>query len=188
MEPYLLITQINDFMFCPRSIYFADIYKQSLSETCYHQQSQKEGLIHHTTIDTNTYSSKKNIITGLTVYSEKYNIVGRIDILDKDTGILTERKYSITAVYPGFKYQLYAQYIALQEMGYVINELRLYSLKDNKVYNVPLPDQNALTEFSNVISQIRNYKINSKYTPNPNKCKNCIYNQLCDLYNSLELI
>ena len=186
MESYLLITQINDFIFCPRSIYFADIYQQSVSNTLYHQQPQKEGQIHHTTIDTNKYSSKKNIITSLTVYSEKYNFVGKIDILDKDKGILTERKYSITAVYPGFRYQLYAQYIALQEMGYTVNELRLYSLKDNKVYPIPLPNQDALQEFTDIISAIRNYNFNTPHIPNPNKCKNCIYNQICDVYHPLE--
>lgn len=98
MESYLMITQLNDFIFCPRSIYFAGIYRESVTDDLYHQTSQREGLSHHAAIDENHYSSRSDIITGLTVYSEKYHLLGRIDILDTTAGILTERKYSITAV------------------------------------------------------------------------------------------
>ena len=106
MESYLMMTQLNDFIFCPRSIFFAGIYRTSVSDDLYHQTPQREGLAHHETIDNNKYSSRKDIITGLTVYSEKYRLLGRIDIFDQRSGILTERKYSVTAVYPGFRYQL----------------------------------------------------------------------------------
>lgn len=186
MEPYLMITQLNDFIFCPRSIFFAGIFRESVSDDIYHQTPQREGLNHHSSIDGNTYSTRKDIITGLTVYSEKYRLLGRIDILDCEKGILTERKYSITAVYPGFRYQLYAQYFALQEMGYAVSELRLYSQKDNKVYPIPLPDGEALNEFESVIMQIRNFSLDSAYTPNKNKCKHCIYSSLCDLNTAEE--
>lgn len=180
MEPYLMMTQLNDFIFCPRSIFFAGIYRESVSDDLYHQTAQREGLVHHEAIDENRYSSRKDIITGLTVYSEKYHLLGRIDIFDKEKGVLTERKYSVTAVYPGFRYQLYAQYFALEEMGFNVSELRLYSKKDNKVYPIPLPGKNETEEFENVIIQIRSFSLHSPYTPNPKKCKNCIYNSLCD--------
>ena len=45
MESYLMITQLNDFIFCPRSIYFAGIYRESVSDEVYHQTPQRERLI-----------------------------------------------------------------------------------------------------------------------------------------------
>ena len=180
MESYLMITQLNDFIFCPRSIFFAGIYRASVSDDLYHQTPQREGLAHHEAIDNNKYSSRKDIITGLTVYSEKYRLLGRIDIFDQKSGILTERKYSVTAVYPGFRYQLYGQYFALTEMGFTVNELRLYSKKDNKVYPVAIPGPQETEEFNSVIESIQNFSLSTPYDPNPNKCQNCIYNSLCD--------
>ena len=181
MEPYLMITQINDFIFCPRSIFFAGIYRESVSDDLYHQTPQREGLVHHEAIDENKYSSRKEIITGLTVYSENYRLLGRIDILDLRSGTLTERKYSVTAVYPGFRYQLYAQYFALSEMGFSVKKLRLYSQKDNKVYPVPVPGEMEEEEFCDVLRQMRDFSLNSPFSPNPNKCRHCIYNSLCDI-------
>ena len=180
MESYLMITQLNDFIFCPRSIYFSGIYRESVSDELYHQTPQREGLAHHAAIDENRYSSRNDIITGLTVYSEKYHLLGRIDIFDKDKGILTERKYSITAIYPGFRYQLYAQYFALTEMGFTVKQLRLYSKKDNKVYPIPLPGRSETDEFEKVIAEIRNFSLSAPVIPNAKKCSHCIYNQLCD--------
>lgn len=124
MEPYLKITQINDFIFCPRSIYFSGIYHDSADVSAFHQLPQVRGSKAHENIDSGKYSSKQDIITGLTVYSEKYNLLGCIDILDTEKQLLIERKYSVTAVYDGFKYQLYAQYFALLEMGYQVKRLK----------------------------------------------------------------
>ena len=180
MEPYLMITQLNDFIFCPRSIYFAGIYRESVSDDFYHQMPQREGVANHAAIDENRYSSSANIITGLTVYSEKYHLLGRIDIFDKTNGVLTERKYSVTAVYPGFRYQLYAQYFALSEMGFTVKLLRLYSKKDNKIYPVALPGEAEIAEFEFVIGEMRNFSLAVPVEVNAKKCKNCIYNQLCD--------
>lgn len=181
MEPYLQITQINDFIFCPRSIYFSGIYRETTSTEVFHQAPQRIGTAAHKSIDEGKYSSRKDILTGLTVYSEKYNLVGKIDILDLRTNTLTERKYSITAVYDGFKYQLYAQYFALLEMGYTVNILRLYSSKDNKNYPINLPTQEEITRFEQTLHKIRTFNLNAPFTQNPKKCAHCIYRHLCDL-------
>ena len=151
-----------------------------------HEISIISALQGYNAIDTNKYSSRKEIITGLTVYSEKYRLLGKIDIFDQSKGILTERKYSITAIYPGFRYQLYAQYIALTEMGFAVSELRLYSKKDNKVYPVALPDSKEMAEFEEILEKIRNFSLHSPFSPNHNKCIHCIYNSLCDSFISEE--
>ena len=176
-----MITQLNDFIFCPRSIFFSGIYRDSVSDDLYHNSPQREGTAHHSAIDNNQYSSRKSIITGLTVYSEKYHLLGRIDILDCTSGTLTERKYSITAVYPGFRYQLYAQYFALSEMGFTVKNLKLYSLKDNKTYPVPLPQEQETSEFEDLLVKIRNFSLETPHNASPNKCKHCIYHLLCDM-------
>lgn len=186
MENYLEITQINDFIFCPRSIYFHNIFRNTSSNDVYHQGPQRMGQAQHSTIDTNTYSTKKDIITGLFVYSEQYNLVGRIDILDLKTKTLTERKYSITDVYDGFRYQLFAQYFALLEMGFEVENLRLHSKKDNKIYPIDLPSSIYLQKFQKVLDEMHNFSLFSPMTQNPNKCKKCIYNTLCDIYKEEE--
>lgn len=181
MESYLTITQINDFIFCPRSIYFHDIYRNTADTECYHQRPQKTGLASHRTVDEGTYSTSKGIITGLAVYSSRYNLLGRIDILDTVGKTLTERKYSITAVYDGFKFQLYAQLFALQETGYEVLRLRLHSVKDNRNYEIPLPDEKEVAHFEATLEKMRTFSMTGPFVPNPNKCEHCIYRPLCDI-------
>lgn len=181
MESYLMITQINDFIFCPRSIYFHDVYRGNVDAEFYHQAPQKAGLAAHAAIDSQSYSSRSDILMGTTVYCEKYKLLGRIDLFNISTGVLTERKYSVTAVYDGFRYQLYAQRLAIEEMGYSVREMRLYSKKDNKMYLIPLPSDEEHMRFENVLVALREFKMTSDFIPNPKKCAHCIYNALCDV-------
>ena len=51
----------------------------------YHEKPQINGKHAHRTIDFQTYSSSKRYLQGLPVYSEKYNLVGKIDIYDTET-------------------------------------------------------------------------------------------------------
>ena len=120
--------------------------------------------------------------TSSRIFSSKYNLCGKIDIFDIDSGILTERKKRITKIYDGYIFQLYAHYYALTEMGYLINQMRFYSRDDNKVYNVALPDEDyAMKEaFENVVNDINNFDLH-RFTPaNESKCQRCIYEPLCD--------
>lgn len=182
MESYLCITQINDFIFCPRSIYFHGIYQDNYDEDTYHKTWQKKGLAAHKAVDEGSYSKRKDVIQGMTVYSEKYQLLGRIDILDLKTRELTERKYSVTRLYDGFRYQIYAQYFALLEMGYEVESMKIYCKKSNRNYPVNLPDDNDTAEFENVLSQIRSFSLSAPFSQNPEKCEKCIYNCLCDIY------
>jgi CRISPR-associated protein Cas4 len=186
METYLCITQLNDFIFCPRSIYFHNIYAENYGEDLYHRTWQKEGQAAHKAVDEGTYSSRKDVIQGLTVYSEKYQLLGKIDVLDIRTKELTERKNSVTAIYDGFRYQVYAQYFALLEMGYEVNSIRIYSKKSNKAFPIKLPGKDEIIEFESIINQIRNFSLLEPFTQNPKKCEKCIYNKLCDIWKDDE--
>lgn len=179
MEPYLIISNLNDFIFCPRSIYFHNLYGQYSVKT-YHRKPQTAGLIAHRTIDESTYSTKSHHITSLRVYSEEYRLCGAIDLYDSEKKALIERKRQIKVIYPGYRYQLWAQYLCMVEMGYEVEQIFFHSLIDNKRYPEPLPDEKALREFQKVISDIRSYDLYAPYKPQKEKCLTCIYSHLCD--------
>lgn len=182
MEETLSMTNINDFLFCPRSLYYGNIFRRSLGRDGYQQTPQKTGLAAHETIDEGTYSTRKDVLTGIMVYCEKYGLLGRIDIYDVRTRTLTERKYSVSAVWEGFRMQLYAQYFALEEMGYEVAALRIHSQKDNKTYTVPLPTRDDVMRFEEILEQMRAFNMEAPAELNVNKCAKCIYRTLCDVY------
>jgi len=181
MEETILISYLNDFIFCPVSIYFHKLYG-NLDRTLYQDTVQKEGTNAHKTVDKKTYSSSKNFIQGIEVYSSKYNIIGKIDIFDIKNKTLTERKNKISKIYDGFVFQLYAQYYALIEMGFDVKKIRLYSMQDNKIYDIKLPtkDKTMSNKFEQLIKDIRNFNMQDFKEQNVEKCKKCIYEPSCD--------
>ncbi len=181
MEGYIPISYLNDFIFCPRSIYFHQLHGRR-STALYHDLPQTEGRAAHKSIDNQKYSTRRDIFESIEVYSEKYNIAGKIDTYDSRSGILTERKKRIVNIYDGYIFQLYAQYFALTESGYQVNSLRFYSIDDNKVYPIAKPedDLEMLAKFELTVDKIKNYDLMNYYQTNINKCRNCIYESLCD--------
>lgn len=181
MYEEILITQLNDFVFCPASIYFHMLYGES-NRILYQSDKQIDGTAAHNTIDTNTYSSKKNIYTGIDVYCEKYGLVGKIDMYDADKKILVERKKKVKVVYDGYVFQVYAQYFALTEMGYGVERIVIHSISDNKNYTIALPeeDQVMFEKFREVINAMHEFDIRNFEQDNKEKCKNCIYEPACD--------
>lgn len=61
----------------------------------YQNSDQLNGTAVHTTVDSGTYSSKKSMLKSITVYSEKYNLSGKIDLYDSKKFQLIERKKKI---------------------------------------------------------------------------------------------
>lgn len=181
MEPYITLSFLNDFIFCPRSIYFHQLYGR-VSTRLYQRKPQIAGKAAHKTIDNKKYSTKKSILQTIEIYSEKYNIGGKIDTYDEETKQLVERKKKIKVIYDGYVFQLYAQYHCLTEMGYQVNSLKLYSMDDNKSYPIksPVEDSQTQEKFENLLLQMQDFDLNAPFTANPNKCKYCIYNNLCD--------
>ena len=181
MEGYLTLSFLNDFVFCPRSIYFHQLYGRS-DERTYKQKPQIEGTFAHKAIDEKSYATSKHILQGIDIYSDEYNICGKIDIFDTKKGLLTERKKRITVIYDGYIFQLYAQYYALSEMGYEVKSMRLYSMDTNTIFAIPLPSQDTdkREAFEQLLQDISAFDIDDDFTPNPTKCANCIYSNLCD--------
>ena len=181
MELYLKITYLNDFIFCPLSIYYHQLYGD-LAERLYYNNAQLDGKAVHETIDNQHYSTHKNILQGIDVYSDEYKLCGKIDIFDTEKGLLTERKKHIEKIYDGYLFQLYAQYFCLKEMGYDVKKIRFYSSDDNKVYDVALPEENPemFEKFKATSNKMQNFDVASYEPTSAEKCRNCIYNDFCD--------
>lgn len=180
MENPIAISKLNDFIFCPVSIYFHELDIET-DKMSYQSEYQLNGTAAHESIDNNKYSTKKSILQGISVYCEEYNLYGKIDIFDTEKGILTERKNKITTIYDGYVYQLYGEYFSLKEMGYDVKELRFYSMKDNKIYKVDMPNENEYyyNGFKSLLSKMNNFKIDNFKQNTIAKCENCIYEELC---------
>jgi len=180
MEDYIQITKLNDFIFCPYSIYFHSIY-QNYNERVYHGSAQVAGKIKHESIDKSKYSTEKRYLQGTSVYSEKYLLMGKIDIYDTKTKTLRERKNKIVKIYDGYKLQLVAQKVCLEEMGYEVKNIEMYSISDNKVWKLEYTKED-LKKMEETVKKIRNFDFqNNDIKINEEKCNNCIYNSLCNL-------
>lgn len=181
MDESILITELNDFIFCPVSIYFHRLYG-NLDTMLYQTEAQINGSNAHTSIDRGKYSTKSTVLTGIDVYCERYGLIGKIDTYDFGKKLLRERKRMIKNVYDGYVFQIYAQYFAMIEMGYPVERLELHSMLDNKVYPVALPERNKemLKKFEDTIYKIRNFSMDQFEQENCHKCRNCIYEPACD--------
>ena len=181
MYTEIAITQLNDFIFCPASIYFHMLYGNT-NKFLFQSEKQINGTASHSAIDEGRYSSRKNVLTSLDVYSEKYGLTGRVDIYDQKEGTLIERKRKIKTIYDGYVFQVYAQCVALREMGYKVNTIYLYSMSDNKKYPVSLPEYNPemFYKFERIIEEMREFTMDGFIQTNALKCQNCIYEPACD--------
>lgn len=180
MEYPIPASYLNDFVFCPASVYYHRFY-DSFEKAAYQSSDQINGTNAHYTVDNHKYSTSKDIITSMDAYSEKYNLTCKVDVYYSDKQLIVERKKQIVQIYEGYIFQLYAQYFCLTEMGYNVRRLQLYSMDDNKKYNVELPteDPGMYEKFCGTIDSIRNFDIEQFVQTNPQKCLRCIYEPIC---------
>jgi CRISPR-associated protein Cas4 len=177
MESYIPISKINDFLYCPKSLYLHLMY-ENFDESLFHDKPQIEGRLSHQSIGEKTYSTAKRFIVGKEVYSEKYKIMGKIDIYDTETKTLIERKTKVKRIFDGYKFQIYAQYFCLKEMGYEVERIVLRSLKDNKNYEISLPTHKDEEEFEELINKIWFFDARELINHRCPKCDRSIYRVL----------
>lgn len=182
MDDYLNISTLNDFIFCPYSIYLHNVYMEA-DEGMYHAVPQVKGKVSHTGIDNKTYSTRKTDVMSMPICSNQLGAVGKIDLYKADKKSLIERKYRLKQVFRGQIYQLWAQYFCLIEMGYEVESLAFYEISTNKMMPVSLPGEKELDELKMFIQQFRNFSPDTPFTINKNKCTHCIYCNLCDKTN-----
>lgn len=180
MEDYIHISTLNDFVFCPYSIYLQGVYMDT-DEGQYKAMPQTQGKVAHQTTDRKTASNRSDDILSLPVYSEEYGLMGKIDMYKKKERKLIERKYQLKHIYQGQIYQLWAQMLCMQEMGYEIETLAFYETSTNKMIPVTMPSEEDILLFKRFIRRFRSYEPSSTpFTVNPNKCIHCVYCNLCD--------
>lgn len=177
MFSYLSISTLNDFVFCPYSIYLHNVYKEG-SEDNYHAMPQVAGKNAHQTVDRVGGIQQK--ITGLEVFSEELELMGKIDLFDPLSKSLIERKRKLKYIYQGQIWQLQAQYFCMIEMGYSVDSIGFYSMADHKSFPQPIPSQSDKNILKSAIEEIKNFDFLVDINVNPNKCRHCIYNNLCD--------
>lgn len=179
MEQFIQISKINDFIFCPKSIYFHGIYEDFCDDT-YKATPQKVGSMAHESIESGKYTTSKNCIQAMPIYSEKYSLVGKIDTYLIKEQKLVERKFKVNKIYDGYRHQLYAQKFCLEEMGYRVKSMYIHSLSDNKRYEIELPSEEEVKKFEKIIEAINNFFLqNDSYKMKSTKCNSCIYRELC---------
>lgn len=181
MEQVITFSELNDFIFCPMSLYYHEMFKIRKKAT-FQTTDQTSGSNAHETVDKQLFASKTKILQGLSVYTEKYQLLGKIDTFNFETGELIERKKKIKKVFDGYIFQIYGQIFALEEMGLNVKKANLYSIDDHKFYSVPLPSESEdyLQKFEAVLNDIRHFEPSSFEQTNLNKCRRCIYAPLCD--------
>ncbi len=170
---------LNDFIFCPYSIYLHNVYQGGDDELT-HSVPQTQGKETHAALDEKRYSTKQENISALTVYSEELGLIGKIDLYKGGEKILIDRKHHISTIYLGQKYQLWAYYFAMIEMGFEINKIAFYSMSDNTTIPIEVPSSDDKIELSNFIKQMKDFNPDSEIPVNVNKCLHCVYSNLCD--------
>ena len=195
MESYIKLSTLNDFMFCPKSIYYHNLY-DSYEKKVYQDEAQIAWTIAHEAVDNKTYSSSKNVLLSLDVYCHKYGIAWKIDQFFIKEWKLIERKNKIhiweqedwkkkenIKIYIWYKYQLWGQMFCLEEMWYDVSSLAFYSMSDNKTYRVYKPSPKEILDFENMLEKYRKFDLLSKkFSQNTQKCLKCIYKELCDYF------
>ena len=179
MEDYISISTLNDFIFCPYSIYLHNVYMES-DEGLYHATPQTKGKLAHEPVDTKSSSNKKDVILALPVMSEELGVLGKIDVYRQTEKKLIERKYQLKQIYQGQIYQLWAQYFCMVEMGYEVKGISFYEISTNKTIPIAIPTDSDKMELMSFINSFKEYDPTAPILTNPNKCQHCIYCNLCD--------
>ena len=179
MDDYVAISTLNDFIFCPYSIYLHNVYMGG-DEDLFHAAPQTQGKASHKAIDGKKYSTKKDEVVGLPIFSDELGIIGKIDIYKGKEKSLIERKYQLSKIYKGQIYQLWAQYFCMVEMGYSVEKLLFYSISANKTYPVDIPSEEDKKELIDFIIKLKKFDPETQISINENKCKHCVYCSLCD--------
>jgi CRISPR-associated exonuclease Cas4 len=177
MDSAIPISAINDFLFCPKSLYLHSIYS-SFNTNIYHDVPQVAGSVAHENIENGNYTTSKYILQGLFVYSNRLGIKGKIGTYDTKNKHLTERKYRVRSIYKGFRYQLYAQMYCLEEAGMPVKRLFIQSLSNNKRFEIPLPSEAERKDFEATVTDMRNFNSESTRNHLCGRCQSNIYSLL----------
>ncbi len=183
MNNFIPLSQLNDFIFCPYSIYLHNVYMNT-DEGLYQAYPQIRGKKAHTATDRKTGSNRSGDLLALPVCSIEFGIQGKIDLYRTKEQELIERKYSIKQIYRGQLYQLWGEYYCMKEMGYDIKTIAFYEISTHKKLEIPLPSEREKRELKSFILRFKEYDPTGVIPVNTQKCRHCIYCNLCDKTSS----
>ena len=176
MDGLIPISNLNDFLFCPYSIYLHGIY-QGAEEQAVKATVQNEGTRAHKEKEKTAEGAK---LVSLPVLSEKLGVFGIIDKYDPASGILTEYKNHLDRVFEGQIIQLQCQALCLSEMGYHVTELRLFDIFKGTAVDIGFPNGKDRRRITELIEEYRGWSPEREIQVNPAKCRKCIYCALCE--------
>ena len=70
----------------------------------YHATPQIRGRMAHETVANKTACKRKDCMLSFPVFSEKYKLMGKIDVYRSDKKLLIERKYQLKQIFQGHIY------------------------------------------------------------------------------------
>lgn len=178
MEDLISISTLNDFIFCPYSIYLHNVYMET-DEIVYHALPQVAGRNAHENIDHKKLQNQY-IIETLPVISHELGVYGKIDILKTNEHQLIERKLNLKQIFQGQIYQLWAQYYCLIEMGFIVSSMAFYEISTKKLTPINIPSSGDKKQLMSFIIKYRNFNPRHFMMQNANKCRHCIYANICD--------
>ena len=79
MNDYIQLSTLNDFIFCPYSIYLHSVYMESDGDL-YKAAPQTKGTLAHQGVDEKKGSTRKSDMMSLPVYCDELGISGKIDV------------------------------------------------------------------------------------------------------------
>jgi CRISPR-associated protein Cas4 len=68
----------------------------------------------------------------------------------------------------------------MTEMGYEVEKLAFYAISTNKTFSVEIPNETDKAELNRFIDKFKQFDPESPVSINENKCRHCIYCNLCD--------
>lgn len=189
-DNFINITALNDFLFCPYSIYLHNAF-MDMDGDVFVAAPQVKGKAAHKEIDSRTFSMSENDVQSLKVYSNELGLMGVIDLYRKDEKHLVELKTRVgDSLFLGQKAQLWAQYYCLSEMGYKVERISVYEKSTGIFHDVKIPDNDDKQVLTDLIRKFREFDFSQKIEINTKKCTHCIYCNLCpytdydNVYNS----
>lgn len=192
---HITISDIKQFVYCPRKIYYTyvepvpwkETYKMEYGRKQHAELSKKEK---RRTLRMYGLKEGKRYF-GYNVHSEKYHFSGKIDILI-DTFAQTGQRYfpveckdTDNEVHNSMKYQLAAYALAIEEQFHSpVDQGFIYIIPEDKVYAIEFTKEEREYVIK-IISSIRNI-IEHEYYPHPRSRKRCLaceYVRYCNDYD-----
>lgn len=152
----------------------------NVDDSLFHAKPQTTGRIAHSSVDTKTYTTSKDVLQSIPIVSNKLGLIGKIDLFYKNDKLLVERKYQLKQIYQGQLYQIWAQYLCLLEMGYEVEYIEFFEISTKRRIPLALPSAYDIEMLCSHIEKYKHYNPADVIPINPNKCVHCVYCNLCD--------